>query len=50
MYLDGPFFPDMNLDLKQRKETLRNTAFETMSKRSKNSNIEFIKYKKQTPF
>ena len=50
MYIDGPFFPDMNLELKQRKEALRNTAYETMCKRSENSNIEYIKYKKQTPF
>ena len=44
MYIDGPFFPDMNLDLKQRKESLRNTAYEMMCKRSENSNIEHIKY------
>lgn len=47
MYIDGPFFPDMNLDLKQRKESLRNTAYEIMCKRSENSNIEHIKYIKK---
>lgn len=47
MYIDGPFFPNMNLDLKQRKESLRNTAYEIMCKRSENSNIEHIKYIKK---
>ncbi len=47
MYIDGPFFPNMELNLKQRKEELRNIAFETMDKRSKNSNIEHIKYIKK---
>ena len=44
MYIDGPFFPDMNLNPKERKEDLRNKVYEAMCERSKNSDIEFIKY------
>ena len=47
MYIDGPFFPNMELNLKQRKEELRNQVFEKMNERSKNSNIEHIKYIKK---
>lgn len=46
-YIDGPFFPDMNLDEKDRKEDLRNKVYEKMCERSKNSNIEYIKYIKK---
>ena len=44
MYIDGPFFPDMNLNPKDRKEDLRNKVYEAMCERSKNSNAEVIKY------
>ena len=44
-YIDGPFFPDKNLTNKQeKKENLRNKVYEQMVKRSKNSNIEQVKY------
>ena len=44
MYIDGPFLPDMSLSLKERQEDLRNKVYEVMCQRSKNSNVEVIKY------
>lgn len=43
-YIDGPFFPDKTLSKQEQKRDLRNQVYEQMSKRSKNSNIEHIKY------
>lgn len=46
-YIDGPFFPDKNLSLKEQEQDLRNKVYEKMIERSKNSNIEYIKYVKE---
>ena len=48
-YIDGPFYADkaidgMNLNNKQKQKNLRDKVYETMCTRSKNSNIEYIKY------
>jgi len=43
-YIDGPFYPDKNLNNKQAQEKLRNEVYKTMKERSKNSNYEQIKY------
>lgn len=43
-YIDGPFFPDKNLAMKEQQENLRNKIYNAMMERSKNSNIEVIKY------
>ena len=43
-YIDGPFWTDKSLSLKEQKEDLRNKVYNCMCERSKNSNIEFIKY------
>ncbi len=44
-YIDGPFFPNENLESKQeQKKDLRDRVYEQMVKRSENSNIEQIKY------
>lgn len=43
-YLDGPFYADENLSIKERKTDLRNKIYNCMVERSKNSNIEYIKY------
>lgn len=43
-YIDGPFFADKSLSKKEQKESLRNKVYECMVERSKNSNIEKIKY------
>lgn len=44
VYVDGPFLPDMNLPLCERKEALRNAAYEVMTVRSRNSNYEKYDY------
>ena len=43
-YIDGPFFKDDSLNKKMQKQKLRDTVYECMLKRSKNSNFEYIKY------
>ena len=43
-YIDGPFFADKSLNKKEQKEKLRNQVYECMVERSKNSDIEKIKY------
>ena len=44
-YIDGPFFPDENLKtMKEKQEDLRNRIYQQMCERSKNSNVEVIKY------
>lgn len=43
-YIDGPFFADKNLTIQEQKHNLRNQVYNKMVERSKNSNIEIIKY------
>lgn len=45
-YIDGPFYPDKSLKIKEATEKLRNEVYDQMKERSKNSNIEYIKYEK----
>ena len=45
-YIDGPFFPNKELTLKEQQKELRNKIYNCMEERSKNSNIEHIKLKK----
>lgn len=47
-YIDGPFFPDEGLRGKQAQINLKNKIYNKMVERSKNSNIEYIKYVKKT--
>lgn len=44
-YVDGPFFSNEELPIKERKQDLRNRVYNTMVERSKNSNIEYIEYR-----
>lgn len=44
-YVDGPFFPNEELGIKERKKELRDRVYNAMVERSKNSNIEYIEYK-----
>ena len=44
VYVDGPFIPDMDLPMDQRKDALRNAAYEAMTERAKNSDYEKIHY------
>ena len=46
-YIDGPFFADKSLNLKEQKQKLRDEVYNTMVERSKNSNFEYIKYVKK---
>lgn len=43
-YIDGPFFPNEELPLKEKRADLRNRVYNAMTERSKNSNVEIIKY------
>lgn len=43
-YIDGPFFADKELSLKEQQQKLRDEIYNCMVERSKNSNIEIIKY------
>ena len=43
-YIDGPFFADSNLPLKEQRAQLRNQVFEAMTRDAKNSNVEMIQY------
>ena len=44
VYVDGPFIPDMDLPVNERRQRLRDQAFEAMTKRAANSTYEGIKY------
>lgn len=46
VYVDGPFYPDKNLSLKEQQEKLRDEIYNKMVERSQNSNIEYIRYEK----
>ena len=46
-YIDGPFYPNKELTLKEQQKELRNKIYNCMDERSKNSNIEHIKYRKK---
>ena len=45
--IDGPFYPNKELTLKEQQKELRNKIYNCMEERSKNSNIEHIKYIKK---
>ncbi len=44
VYVDGPFIPDMDLPIDQRKQALRDAALEAMTEAAKNSDYEKIHY------
>lgn len=43
-YIDGPFFKNNNLSKKEQQKDLRDRVYNQMTEKSKNSNIEYIKY------
>ncbi len=47
IYVDGPFYPNENLDKAEQRAELRNQVYNTMVERSKNSNYEYLKYIKK---
>jgi hypothetical protein len=46
-YLDDPFYPDQSLPPKARAQALRDQIYETMVKRSKESDCVYIRYVKK---
>ena len=46
-YIDGPFYANKELSIKEQKQDLRNKVYNQMVERSKNSNVEYIKYVKK---
>lgn len=46
IYVDGPFFPDTNLTQKEQEKQICEEIYNKMMERSKNSNFEYIEYKK----
>ena len=47
-FVDGPFYPDKNLPMKERKEKLRKQCYDTMVKRAKeNSTYSYVVYEKK---
>lgn len=45
-FVDGPFYPNESLPLKERIQDLRDRVFNCMQERSSQSNYEYIKYVK----
>lgn len=46
-YVDGPFYPNKDLPLKEREQDLRDRVYETMRLRSELNTYEYIKYEKK---
>lgn len=44
VYIDGPFYPNKDLNIKQAQQELKDKTYETMSMRVKISNVEYYKY------
>ena len=49
-YIDGPFFINEKLSIKEAQQDLRDRVYNCMVERSKNSNVEYIKYIKSQEF
>lgn len=48
VYVDGPFYPENNLPIKQAQENLRDFCYKTMCERAKLSNYEYVTYEKRS--
>lgn len=46
-YVDGPFYADKSLPIKEQEKNLRDIIFETMSKRSEYNSYEYFNYIKE---
>ena len=46
-YVDGPIFPDMTLQSKERQESLRDKVYTIMCSRAKTSTYQAIEYVKE---
>ncbi len=47
-YIDGPFFPNEQLSKREQQKDLRDRVYKCMVERSKNSNVQYIKYVKSS--
>ena len=47
IYVDGPFYPDTNLPVKEAQQKLRDQAYSTMVERSKLSTYEYVTYEQR---
>ena len=45
-YVDGPFYPDQSLPPSARKKDLRDRVYNAMCARAKNSDVNYIEYRK----
>ena len=43
-YIDGPFYPDASLPVRQQRKALRDEVYSAMCKRAESSNVEWIEY------
>jgi len=48
IYIDGPFFADTKISIKDAQQKLRDEVFYTMQQRSKNSNYNYFNYIKRS--
>ncbi len=46
-YVDGPFYPDQTLPLRQRRRALRDAVYATMCERAALSDCQYIEYRKK---
>ena len=46
-YIDGPFFPDRTKSAKEMQRLLRDEIYSCMKERSRNSDVEYIRYVKR---
>lgn len=47
-YVDGPFYPDKSLPLKEQEQQLRDMVYNAMCERAKLSTYEYVKYIKKS--
>ncbi len=48
VFLDGPFYPDADLEAKKAQKKLHDDVFACMQERSSNSTYEYVKYVKES--
>lgn len=46
VYIDGPFYPNKELKIKEAQEELRNKVYTKMCERAQNTDVEYYKYVK----
>lgn len=44
VYIDGPFYPNKDLNTKKAQEELRDIVYDKMCERAKNTDVEYYKY------